>query len=83
MSDNAVRARLRDASPEDVDDDVVPPRTRRRAPELLLGLLLVVGGSLTGIVLFQRDWQMLRCDDVTCVSTNARIPTQSLVASTR
>ncbi|MFM8506419.1 MAG: SAF domain-containing protein [Actinomycetota bacterium] len=55
MSDNAVRARLRDASPEDVDDDVAPPRTRRRTPELLLGLLLVIGGSLAGIVLFQRD----------------------------
>jgi hypothetical protein len=54
MSDNAVRARLRDASQEVIEDEVAPPRSRRRIPELLLGLLLVVAGALSGLMLFQR-----------------------------
>ena len=42
MSDNAVRARLREAPQESVDDAELAPGPRRRTPELLLGLLLVV-----------------------------------------
>ena len=55
MSDNTVRARLRDASNESIDDEVVVPRARRRTPELLLGLLLVVGGALGGVLVFQQS----------------------------
>lgn len=43
MSDNAVRARLRDTQNETVDEDVVAPRARRRAPELVSLLSLVRG----------------------------------------
>jgi hypothetical protein len=53
MSDNTVRARLRDTNTEPLDDDVVVPASRRRFPELLLGLLLVIGGALAGVVVFQ------------------------------
>jgi hypothetical protein len=44
MSDNSVRARLRD-----IDDgepsDVTSQREKRRSSELVAGLLLVVGGA--------------------------------------
>lgn len=55
MSDKAVRSRLRDALNEPGDDDIVVPRTGRRVPEMLLGMLLVVGGALGGVVVFQRS----------------------------
>jgi len=54
MSDNAVRARLREAPQESVDDAELVSGPRRRAPELLLGLLLVVAGALGGLFLLQR-----------------------------
>jgi len=59
MSDNMVRARLRDTSSESLDDDVVTPTGRRRFPELLLGLLLVVGGALAGVVILQSSSEQL------------------------
>ena len=53
MSDNSVRARLRD-----IDDgepsDVTSQREKRRSSELVAGLLLVVGGALGGLYFFQR-----------------------------
>lgn len=55
MSDNTVRARLRDTSHDSPDDDVAAPRTKRRFPELLAGLLLVVGGAMGGVLIFQRS----------------------------
>ena len=63
MTDQVVRARLRDTtinSSNDTrngvaEDDAVLPRGRRRYPELLLGLLLVVGGALGGVLVFQRS----------------------------
>ena len=63
MTDQVVRARLRDTtinSSNDTrngvaEDDVVLPRGRRRYPELLLGLLLVVGGALGVVLVFQRS----------------------------
>lgn len=53
MSDKAVRARLRDSTLGDVGDgdDNVP--TKRRTPEFLIGLLLVIGGAVGGLALFQ------------------------------
>ena len=63
MTENVVRARLRDTtinSTNDTkngvaEDEAVLPRGRRRYPELLLGLLLVVGGALGGVLVFQRS----------------------------
>lgn len=63
MSENVVRARLRGTttnSGNDTrngvgEDEAVLPRGRRRYPELLLGLLLVVGGALGGVLVFQRS----------------------------
>lgn len=55
MSDKTVRSRLRDALNEPGDTDIGEPRARRRTPEMLLGLLLVVGGALGGVVVFQRS----------------------------
>ncbi len=63
MTDQVVRARLRDTtinSTNDTkngvaEDEAVLPRGRRRYPELLLGLLLVVGGALGGVLVFQRS----------------------------
>ena len=63
MTDQVVRARLRDTtinSTNDTrngvaEDDAVLPRGRHRYPELLLGLLLVVGGALGGVLVFQRS----------------------------
>jgi hypothetical protein len=59
MSDNSVRARLRDTTNESLDDDIVAPAGRRRFPELLLGLLLVVGGALAGVVVLQSSSDQL------------------------
>jgi len=53
MSDNAVRARLREID-GDEPSDAIPQREKRRAPELLAGLLLVLGGALGGLYFFQR-----------------------------
>jgi hypothetical protein len=55
MSDNTVRSRLRATLNEPVDGDVAVPRTPRRLPEMLIGLVLVVGGALGGVVVFQRS----------------------------
>ena len=52
MSDNVVRARLRDEP--DTDDQTSTPR-RRLSPELLVGLVLIVGGALAGFTLFERS----------------------------
>ena len=55
MSDNAVRSRLRDV-PLDVEEVTEPrPKRGRRTSELLVGALLVLGGALAGLVVFQRD----------------------------
>ena len=59
MSDNLVRARLRDTTNEPLDDDVVTPTKHRRFPELLLGLLLVFGGALAGVVVLQSSSDQL------------------------
>ena len=54
MSDNAVRSRLRDV-PLDVEEVTEPrPKRGRRTSELLVGALLVLGGALAGLVVFQR-----------------------------
>jgi hypothetical protein len=53
MSDTAVRARLRDTETEPIDEVSDAPASRRRSPELLLGLLLIIGGALGGTFLFQ------------------------------
>ena len=54
MSDNAVRSRLRDVPPE-VEEITEPrPKGGRRTSELLIGALLVLGGALAGLVVFQR-----------------------------
>jgi hypothetical protein len=53
MSDNMVRARLRDDTHESPDDDVITPRPRRRTPELVLGILLVLVGALGGLFVFR------------------------------
>jgi len=74
MSDNAVRARLRDTQNETVDEDVVAPRARRRTPELLLGLLLVVGGALGGLLVFQRGNSL-----VTVVGAARDLPRGSVI----
>ena len=66
MSDNAVRARLRDAPQESIDDAELVSGSRRRTPELLLGLLLVVAGALGGLFLLQRG------EDVYTVVGSAR-----------
>ena len=55
MSDNTVRSRLRATLNEPVDGDVAVSRTPRRLPEMLIGLVLVVGGALGGVVVFQRS----------------------------
>ncbi len=55
MSDNGVRSRLRDAISDPADEDIPVPRSPRRVPEMLLGLLLVIGGSLGGVLVFQRS----------------------------
>ena len=74
MSDNAVRARLRETQNETVDEDVVAPRARRRTPELLLGLLLVVGGALGGLLVFQRGNSL-----VTVVGAARDLPRGSVI----
>jgi len=54
MSDNAVRSRLRDV-PLDVEEVTEPrPKRGRRTSELLVGALLVLGGALAGLIVFQR-----------------------------
>ena len=54
MSDNAVRSRLRDV-PTDVEELTEPrPKRGRRTSELLIGALLVLGGALAGLIVFQR-----------------------------
>jgi hypothetical protein len=55
MSDNTVRSRLRATLNEPVDGDVAVSRTPRRLPEMLIGMVLVVGGALGGVVVFQRS----------------------------
>jgi hypothetical protein len=53
MSDNAVRSRLRDVPP-DVEEVTEPrPKRGRRTSELLIGALLVLGGALAGLIVFQ------------------------------
>jgi len=52
MSDTVVRARLRDEP--DTDEQTSAPR-RRLSPELLVGLVLIVGGALAGFTLFERS----------------------------
>jgi hypothetical protein len=59
MSDNAVRARLREAPQESTDEVEFVAGPRRRTPELLLGLLLVVAGALGGLFLFQRGEEVI------------------------
>jgi hypothetical protein len=54
MSDNPVRSRLRDVPP-DVEEVTEPrPKRGRRTSELLIGALLVLGGGLAGLIVFQR-----------------------------
>ena len=77
MSDNAVRARLRDAQNEPDDDEVVAPRAKRRTPELLLGLLLVVGGALGGLLMFQRGNSL-----VTVVGAARDLPRGTVITRT-
>ena len=69
MSDNAVRARLREAPQESTNDVEPVPGSRRRTPELLLGLLLVVVGALGGVFLLQRGEEVL-----TVVGTARELP---------
>ena len=74
MSDNAVRARLRDV-PQELEDEVdARPKKGRRTPELLLGGLLILGGALTGLVVFQRDDAT-----VTVVATSRDLPRGTVV----
>jgi hypothetical protein len=54
MSDNAVRARLRDASTIDDDVSASAPRRQRRTPEFLIGMLLIIGGAACGLFLVQQ-----------------------------
>lgn len=53
MSDKEVRARLRDSSRDVADDGDDDAPARRRTPEFLIGLLLVIGGAVGGLALFQ------------------------------
>jgi hypothetical protein len=69
MSENTVRARLRDTPQETVDDGDFVPSAGRRSPELLLGLLLVVVGALAGVFLFQRA-----AEGLTVVGTSRDLP---------
>lgn len=54
MSDNAVRARLRDETDDETVDGASDRRARRSSSELLIGLLLIAGGALAALMLFQR-----------------------------
>lgn len=74
MSDNAVRARLRDASIETAEDGVDAPAPRRRVPEVLFGLLLILGGALGGLVLLQRGE-----DRLVVVGTSRELPRGTVI----
>ena len=65
MSDNVVRARLRD---EPETDDSTTTR-RRLSPELLIGLVLIIGGALAGFTLFERS-----SDTITVVGAARNLP---------
>ena len=54
MSDNVVRARLRDASTIDDDVSASAPRRQRRSPEFLIGMLLIIGGAACGLFLVEQ-----------------------------
>ena len=71
MSDNAVRARLRD---EPETDEAAAPR-RRLSPELLVGLVLVVGGALAGFTLVERS-----SDTITVVGAARNLPRGTVLA---
>ena len=69
MSENTVRARLRDTPQDAVEEGDFVPSARRRSPELLLGMLLVVVGALGGMFLFRRA-----ADGLTVVGTSRELP---------